>query len=431
MLFVPMKMLYISQYFPPEMGAPAARAAELSQHWATLGHKVTVLTGFPNHPIGTIPLEYRARFRRLVAREKINRVAVLRTWLLPFPNRKAYERMLNYTSFCISAAIAGTFCSRPDVVIATSPQLLVGLSGWWIARCKRVPFVFEVRDLWPESLAAVGMGRENSTLYRTLARISRFLYRHADHIVVVTPAFENYLVERCGVARSKISVVENGVETQLFSPRFSTQASADLRRELRVEGKFVVSYIGTLGLAHGLDTIISAAAELQDTNPEVTFLIVGEGAEKEKILALAKSQSLRNLKFIPQQPRDQIPAYIAASDVCLVLLKKADLFKTVIPTKMLEFMSCARPVILGVDGQARAILEEAGAGIVIEPENSAALVDAIRNLCAYPERGRELGRLGREHILRRYSRGQKARKYLAVLEELLKVPGEKSTGIAA
>ncbi len=431
MLFVPMKMLYISQYFPPEMGAPAARAAELSQHWATLGHKVTVLTGFPNHPIGTIPLEYRARFRRLVAREKINRVDVLRTWLLPFPNRKAYERMLNYTSFCISAAIAGTFCSRPDVVIATSPQLLVGLSGWWIARCKRVPFVFEVRDLWPESLAAVGMGRENSTLYRTLARISRFLYRHADHIVVVTPAFENYLVERCGVVRSKISVVENGVETQLFSPRFSTQASADLRRELRVEGKFVVSYIGTLGLAHGLDTIISAAAELQDTNPEVTFLIVGEGAEKEKILALAKSQSLRNLKFIPQQPRDQIPAYIAASDVCLVLLKKADLFKTVIPTKMLEFMSCARPVILGVDGQARAILEEAGAGIVIEPENSAALVDAIRNLCAYPERGRELGRLGREHILRRYSRGQKARNYLGVLEELLKIPGEKSTGIAA
>jgi glycosyltransferase involved in cell wall biosynthesis len=426
-----MKILYISQYFPPEMGAPAARAAELSQHWAALGHQVTVLTGFPNHPTGVIPAEFRVRFRRLAAREKMNGIDVLRTWLLPFPNRKAYERMLNYGSFCLSAAIAGTFCSRPDLVIATSPQLLAGLSGWWIARCKGVPFVFEVRDLWPESLAAVGMGRENSALYRSLERISNFLYQQSDHVVVVTPAFEQYLMEHRGVARNKISVVENGVETQLFSPRSSTAAAADLRRELRLEGKFVVSYIGTLGLAHGLGTIISAAAELQDANPQVALLIVGEGAEKENLFALAQSHSLRNLIFIPQQPREKIPAYIAASDVCLVPLKKADLFKTVIPTKMLEFMSCARPVILGVDGQARAILEEAGAGIVIEPENSAALAEAIRHLLAHPEKGRELGRRGREHILRRYSRGQTARNYIGVLEEVLNHPPGKTVATAA
>src|SRR5271163_134765 len=177
-----MKILYVSQYFPPEMGAPAARAAELSRHWARSGHEVTVLTGFPNHPTGAVPPEYRRKFRHLIAHEQTGGVSVVRTWLLPFPNRKAHERILNYSSFCASAASTGLFLSRPDVVIATSPQLLVGLSGWWLARCKRVPFVFEVRDLWPESLAAVGVGEENSILHRALARIANFLYRHADHI---------------------------------------------------------------------------------------------------------------------------------------------------------------------------------------------------------------------------------------------------------
>jgi glycosyltransferase involved in cell wall biosynthesis len=427
-----MKILYISQYFPPEMGAPAARAVELSRHWAAAGHDVTVLTGFPNHPTGVVPHEYRDKFRRLVVREETDSFHVVRTWLLPFPNRKAYERMLNYTSFCASAAITGLFLSRPDVVIATSPQLLVGLSGWWLARWKRVPFVFEVRDLWPESLAAVGMGGENSPLHRALARIAGFLYRHSDRIVVVSPAFEDYLVEHWRVAREKISVIENGVETDLFSAQASTgEANATQRRELNAEGKFVVSYIGTLGMAHGLETIITAASQLRDANPEIVFLIVGEGAEKEHIVALARQRSLTNLRFVDQQPREKIPAYICASDACLVLLKKTDLFKTVIPTKMLEFMSCARPVILGVDGQARAILEEARGGLVIEPESADALVNAIRSLAANREQARELGRNGREHIVRKFSRGETAEKYIRVLERLLKLPEHRSTELAA
>jgi colanic acid biosynthesis glycosyl transferase WcaI len=424
-----MKILYVSQYFPPEMGAPAARAAELSRHWAAAGHEVTVLTGFPNHPTGVVPPEYRDKFRRLVAREQIDGVNVVRTWLLPFPNRKAYKRMLNYASFCASAATTGLFLPRPDVVIATSPQLLVGLSGWWLARCKRVPFVFEVRDLWPESLAAVGMGETNSLLHRSLAKIAGFLYRHSDRIVVVTPAFENYLVEHWRVPREKISVVENGVETQLFTP----QPATALRKELGFEGKFVVSYIGTMGMAHGLETIVTAATELQDkdTNPEIVFLMLGEGADKDRIVALARKRSLKNLRFVDQQPREKIPAYVNASDACLVLLKKTELFMTVIPTKMLEFMSCARPVILGVDGQARMILEEARAGLVIEPENSDALVSAIRRLAANPDKARELGHNGREHIVRKFSRGHTAEKYIRVLEHLLNLPERSSPELAA
>jgi len=422
-----MKILYISQYFPPEMGAPAARAAELSRHWASLGHDVTVLTGFPNHPTGVVPPEYRGQFRHLVGHERIDDVNVVRTWLLPFPNRRAYERILNYSSFCVSAASTGHFLSSPDVVIASSPQLLVGLSGWWLARWKRVPFVFEVRDLWPESLAAVGMGGNNSMLHKTLAKIAGFLYRRADRVVVVAPAFEDYLVEHWRVPREKISVVENGVETQIFSP----DAGSQMRREIGAEGKFVIAYIGTMGMAHGLETVIAAAAQLQHTNPEIIVMMLGEGAEKEHIVALARERGLNNLRFVDQQPREKIPAYICASDVCLVPLKKSDVFKTVIPTKMLEFMSCARPVILGVDGQARTILEEAHGGLAVEPENPDALATAVRYLAANREVASELGRNGRECIVRKFSRRHTAEKYVGVLEQLLGLPQSHQTKVAA
>jgi glycosyltransferase involved in cell wall biosynthesis len=427
-----MKILYVSQYFPPEMGAPAARAAELSRHWAAAGHQVTVLTGFPNHPTGIVPPEYRRQFRRLVAHERTGGANVVRTWLLPFPNRNAYKRMLNYSSFCASAATTGLFLPRPDVVIATSPQLLVALSGWWLARCKGVPFVFEVRDLWPESLAAVGMGSNNSLLHRALGKIAGFLYTRADRVVVVTPAFENYLVQHWRVPREKISVIENGVETRMFAPDSSTaELATGLRRDLSLEGKFVVSYIGTMGMAHGLETIIAAATQLRDTDPEIAFLMLGAGADKDRIAALARERGLDNMRFVDQQPREKIPAYICASDVCLVLLKKTDLFKTVIPTKMLEFMSCARPVILGVDGQARSILEEARGGLVIEPENSDALVNAIRRLAADRKMDRELGANGRDYVVRNFSRQQTATKYIRVLERLLHLPEPRSTEVAA
>jgi glycosyltransferase involved in cell wall biosynthesis len=357
---------------------------------------------------------------------------VVRTWLLPFPNRKAYERMLNYSSFCVSAAVTGMFLSRPDVVIATSPQLLVGLSGCWLARWKSVPFVFEVRDLWPESLAAVGVASGNSLLHRTLAKIAGFLYRRADRIVVVAPAFEDHLVKYWRVLGDKISVIENGVETRLFAPQPpNSQSGITVKREIGAEGKFVVSYLGTIGMAHGLEIIIKAAARLRDTNPEIVFLVVGEGAEKERIIALARQRSLNNVRFLDQQQREKIPAYIGASDVCLVLLKKSDVFKTVIPTKMLEFMSCARPVILGVDGQARTILEEARAGIVIEPENSDALVNAIRDLAANQGLATELGQNGREYIVRNLSRRQTAEKYIGMLEHLLKLPERRRSEVAA
>jgi glycosyltransferase involved in cell wall biosynthesis len=422
-----MKILYVSQYFPPEMGAPAARVAELARYWANDGHEVTVLTGFPNHPTGVVPTEYRSKLRRLVMRENVCGVNVVRTWLFPFPNRKAHERMLNYSSFFASASTTGMFVSRPDVLIATSPQLLVGLSGWWLARTKRVPFVFEVRDLWPESLAAVGMGDPDSMMNRSLGSIAGFLYKHSDQIVVVTSAFEEYLIQKWGVPPEKISVVENGVDTDLFSPKV---ANADLVKKLGAEGKFVVGYIGTMGMAHGLEMLVQTATELQGIAPDVLFLMVGEGADKKRVMDLARSRGLTNMRFVSQQPREKIPEFISISDACLVLLKKTELFKTVIPTKMLEFMSCMRPVILGVDGQAKKIMDHAGAGVYVEPENATALIQVIQRLAANPSLREILGRNGRRHVVEHFSRQQTAKTYVAVLERILDRKDQRSRAAA-
>jgi len=410
------KILYVSQYFPPEMGAPAARAAELSRHWVRLGHETTVLTGFPNHPTGFVPENWRARFHQLRYAETVDGVSVVRTWLWPLPNRKAHERIRNYTSFCVSAALSGLDLPKPDVVIATSPQLLVALSGWWLAWWKRVPFVFEVRDLWPESLAAVGAGSEKTLLHRTLGAIAGFLYRRADRIVVVSPAFKHHLIRYWNVPEEKISIVENGVETDLF--RFDSSAT-EVRKLLHLEDRFLICYIGTMGNAHGLETLIAAAQELRVALPSAMFLLIGEGAEKDKIVKLAATRGLTNLQFLGQQPRERIPAYVSAADLCLVMLRKTELFKTVIPTKLLEYMACERPVIIAVDGQARQIVEAAGAGVFVEPENSRALVQAILALANDPERRRQMGIRGRQYIVNQCSREKTARDYITVLESLL------------
>lgn len=413
-----MRILFVSQYFPPEMGAPAARVYELSRHWVQQGHEVTVLTGFPNHPTGILHAEYRSKWKRLLYKEQVDGIRVVRVWLLPFPNRKPYERVLNYLSYCFSSSLAGTFLTRPEIVVATSPQLLVGISGWWLARVNRIPFVFDVRDLWPESLMAVGLAGKNTTLYRTLGRTAEFLYRRCDRLVVVTPAFRDHLIANWGIPLEKISVVENGVETELFTP----DGRDGIRRELRLDEKFVVSYIGTLGMAHGLDTLLETAGQFQTERPEITFLLVGEGAEKEKLRSVAAKQGLKNLIFIGQQRRELIPGIIRSSDVCLVLLKKSDIFKTVIPTKLLEFMSCGRPVIVAVDGQAREIVENAQAGLYVEPENAKALARAIMKLYSEPALCQRFGDSGRRWVTKYLSRRRTAEKYLEVLESVTEGP---------
>lgn len=428
-----MNILVVSQFFPPEVAAGGIRVHELGRHWVQAGHNVTVITGFPNYPSGIISPEYRSKRRHLRWIENKDGMKVIRTWTSVRPNGGSLDRLCNYTSFSVSAALEGFVTERPDIIIGTSPPLTVGLAAFALAKAKNTRWVLEVRDLWPESLAALDENGK-SISFRTLARMARFLYKRCDHIVPVSPAFIDRLHKDWQVATEKMSVVENGVEQTAFRPGAPDDG---VRQELELQGKFVVSYVGTIGLAHGLATILRVAELLKNSMPELRFVLIGGGAEADRLMTECRERGLHNVQFTGVQKRERIPDLIRASDVCLVLLRKADIFKTVIPTKMLEAMACARPVILGVDGQARHIIESAQAGIYVEAENAPAIANAIINLKASPELCRNLGAHGKRHIDRHFSRHTMASRYTELLERLaFGVPAEaennpSATGVAA
>lgn len=403
-----LKILLISQYFPPEMGALAARSYEHSLRWVQMGHHVTVICGTPNYPDGKI---YGGFHNCLFQRQNVNGIEVIRTWVLPKPNRNAWERISNYISFFITAVLGGIRSSKPDIVIGSSPQLLIALAAYVIARIKRVPFVFEVRDLWPESIAASGP-TSNKRLIRALTAIANFLYQRADKIVVVTQPFKEYLGRMRGIDEGKIAVIPNGIDLAAFGSK--GHGCGDIRRECAVEGEFVVSYIGNIGAAHGIGTVLEAAAGLREEK-DIVFLLVGDGAEREKLEEERDHRELDNVIFVGRRPKEEVPAFLEASDVSLVLLRKREVFKTVIPTKMLESMAMAKPIVLGVEGEAKRIIEEAGAGLPIAPESPAELVDAIRRLRGNPVLRASLGGKGREYIERLYDRDKHAVDYASVL----------------
>ena len=409
-----MKILYVSQFFPPEVAAGGIRVAELAARWSP-GASVQVLTGFPNYPNGKLFPGYREKRWRGIAREDWNGVGVVRAPITIRPNGGALDRTLNYLSFCASAAMTGSFLSRPDVIIATSPPLTVALCGYLLAQRFRVPWVFEVRDLWPESLAAAG-ATEQSRSYRALVRLAGYLYRKADTVVAVSPAIRAELVDRLGVDPSKAAVVENGVEDHLLEATAASRAG--LRDELQLRGKFTVCYVGAIGLAHGLSTILEAAAAARTSMPNLVFLLVGDGSEAQELAKRARDQGLTNVTFLGTQPRERIPSILRACDAAAVLLKKSDIFKTVIPTKMLEAMAAGLPVILGVEGQAQAILEASGAGVPIAPGDATALLEAIGYLQNNPSVAAQMAGRGPDFVARNFSRSRLASRYLDLLRVL-------------
>jgi glycosyltransferase involved in cell wall biosynthesis len=305
------------------------------------------------------------------------------------------------------------------VVIGTSPQILVGAAGFAIARLRRQPFVFEVRDLWPESLEAVGQARPDSRLYRGVARLAAFLYQHADRIVVDGEWKRRALTE-AGIPGGKISVIRNGVSRGFVPDPQSAEgqrARMRLRADLGIENCFVVLYAGTLGMAHRLETVIDAADRLR-VHPEIRFLIAGDGAERDRLVALIRERRLSNVDYVGRQPRERMPDFLAAADACLVPLRRSKVFKTAVPSKMFEAMAAAKPVILAVQGEAREILREAQAGIAITQEDPEALVKCILELRKTPSRACLLGVNGRRAVLQKYTREQQAAAYVEVLGEL-------------
>ncbi|HZN55042.1 MAG TPA: glycosyltransferase family 4 protein [Candidatus Polarisedimenticolaceae bacterium] len=405
-----MRIVYLSHYYPPEMGAPAARVSAFARRWAAAGHDVTVLTTFPNHPTGVIPPAYRGHARMV---EHDRGVRVVRTYLYAAANKGIVKRSLCYASFAVSSVVQGYGpLARPDVLIATSPQFLATLSGWALSRLKGVPLVTEIRDLWPDSIVAVGALSARSPVVRALGRCERFVYGQSALLVSVTQSFVPILHARGARA---VVVVPNGADPSSFG---AGEGREEARRRFGLDGKFVASFVGTLGMAHGLDSVLDAAERLRDRR-DVVFWLVGDGARRAELEGSARRRGLANVRFEGQVPRERVPDVLAASDAAMVLLRADPLFETVLPSKMFEAMAARCPVVLGVAGESKRLLEESGGGIAIEPGSGEALAQAVVHLASDPDRRRRLGAAGRAFVTGRFSHDTLAERYLSALQDLV------------
>ena len=364
-----MKILFISDNFPPEVNAPASRTFEHAKRWVAAGAQVTVITCAPNFPQGRVHDGYRNAWRSV---ESVDGIRVVRVKSYIAGNEGFGRRILDYVSFMSSAVLFGLFESRPDVVVGTSPQFFAAMGAWLLSVSKWRPFVFELRDLWPASIVTVG-AMNKGLLVRVLEAIELFLYRRAACVISVTESFREDLAGR-GIDPKKIQVVRNGVDLATFSPM---KRSAVLSSELGLDGKFVVAYLGTHGMAHALDNVLDAAALLADED-DIRFLMVGDGARKSDLLQRSRQLGLRNVLFHDSMPKSRMPALWSVCDVALVHLKNDPVFATVIPSKIFEAFGMGKPVmIVQPRGEAVSLVERAGAGEWVPPEDPEALAAAI------------------------------------------------------
>jgi glycosyltransferase involved in cell wall biosynthesis len=410
------RILYLSQYFPPEVGATQTRAYEMARYLAAQGHRVTMLTEVPNHPSGLIPPAYRGK---LWERAPLDGIDVVRLWVWAAPEKGFVTRMRFYLSYMVMAILAGVGLGlrlrrRYDVVYATSPPLFVGLAGAIIAALIRARFVFEVRDLWPESAVALGE-LNNPRAIRLADAVARLCYRRARRIVAVTRDMVARLEAR-GLRPGKIVLIPNGANVAQFRP--VPAEVRPLRDQLGVGEAFVVLYAGIHGLAQGMESLVETARLLRD-EADVRFVFVGAGPKKAAVAALQAQYELDNLLLLPEQPRAAMPAYLTMAGASLVPLRAAQLFEGALPSKMFEAMACGAPVVLSARGEAAAVLAEAQAGLVVPPEDPAALAAAIRYLKDHPDQAAAMGQRGRAFVVREYSRAEQARRLDALLRAVV------------
>lgn len=425
-----MRILFLTHYFPPEGNAPATRVHAMCKRWVDMGHQVTVITCAPNVPDGKVYDGYK---NKLHQRETIDGIDVVRVWTYVAANKGTLLRTINFVSFQISATIASLFQKKPDVVIATSPQFFCGWAGAFASRLKRAPFLLEIRDIWPASIAAVGAaGMEPGKrrwLLRTLEWLEQKLYRSARHIVTVGECYREDLLER-KVPDEKISVITNGVDADRFQPCPPDQTIR--QRHGLTADHLVVSYIGTVGMASGLGVILRAAKQYKDRGDDrIRFMIVGCGAIREDLEKQANNEGLDNVIFAGRRPKEEMLGYLSVTDVCLIHLIKRDLFKSVLPSKIFEATAMKRPIVLGVEGFAAGLIEASNAGICIEPDNENELIDALDRLSNDPALRERLGNNGYDYFVPRYGIDELAKRYADVNEDVAaKRPVRKPTPLA-
>jgi len=401
-----MNILFLADNFPPERNAQALRVFERARYWVEWGHATSVLTCAPNFPEGRVYPGYKNRWRQ---QEWMANIRVVRVKTLIAANQGTVIRILDFLSYMVSAFFVGIFQPRPDVVAATSPQFFAAVAALAIARVKRVPFVMEVADLWPQAVVAVGAMKQSFGL-RMVEKLELYMYRKATAIVALTPAFKASLVAR-GVPESKVTVVLNGVDLSRLRPQ---PRSAQLAAELGIEeGDFVVAYLGTLGMAHGLGNVLDCAAMVDD--PRIRFLFVGPGAERERLVEAASRRGLRNVIFVPPQPRERMPEFWSISDVALVHLRDTPMLHNVIPSKIFEAMGMGRPILLAApEGEASSIIVRENAGLWVRSGDARALADAVSLLKNNAQLMRRLAEASAA-AAPRYTRERQAREVLQCL----------------
>jgi len=413
-----MKILFLTENFPPETNAAATRVYERACYWAEWGHEVTILTCAPNFPEGRLYPGYENRWRQV---EDMDRMRVIRIKTYLAANRGTIRRSLDFVSFMASAFIWGLFERKPDVIAATSPQFFAAVGGWALGAVRRVPFVFELGDLWPASIVAVGAMRASLGI-RLMEKLELFLYRRSAAVVALTHAFRQNLVRR-GIDASKIDVVINGVDSWRYGP---TTRNAELAAETGLTDRFVIGYIGTHGMAHALANVLDTAEKLTDT-PAIAFLLAGGGAEHDALVAEAKRRGLNNVVFLERQPKERMPVVWSLCDVALVHLKNSKVFRDVIPSKMFEAMAMGLPILMASPtGEASQILEHDGAGLHVPAEDPAALGDAVRRLYEDPAL---LGSLAAASLAAapKHSREVQAHAMMAVLKRVRQRVREKGS----
>ena len=402
-----MKIGILSHYFWPELGAPSARLLELGREWVARGHEVSVVTNFPNHPTGVVPEAYRGKSFLI---ENVDGIRVIRCRTYATPNQGFVRRTFGHLFFMTQAVWQGLAPLRGvDVLIGSSPTLFAVVAAWVLSRRLGVPFVFEVRDLWPAIFAELGVLR-NRLILRLLEGLEMFLYRQSGAVVTVTRGFAED-IERRGIDGAKIHFIPNGVDLDAFQPG---PPNSELLARLGLSGRFVVLYCGAHGISHALESVLDAAERLR-TDPIVHFLFVGEGAEKARLVEEARRRGLANVSFRPGVPREQVPALYRSADVCLVPLRRVPLFRAFIPSKMFEILACGRPIVASVEGEAARILEESGAALVVPPEDATLLAESICRLRVDVALRETLTRRGPPFVAERYDRSELAAHYLEVL----------------
>ena len=400
-----MKILFISDNFYPESNAPAKRTYEHAIEWLKLSHNVTVITGNPNFPKGKIFEGYK---NKLFQTEYKDDITIKRVWTFIASNKGFLLRIIDYMSFMFTSFISALFVKKHDIVIATSPQFFTAISGWMISVFKRIPFVLEIRDLWPESIVAVGAMKENNFFIKLLHKLACFLYKRADVIVCVTNSFKKELIA-LSIDDSKIVVIENGMNTdKLIAPN---QSIDQIMKKYEFNNNdFIISFIGTIGMAHGLDVVVNAAKKIKDKN--IKFLIIGEGAEKEKIIQRVKNETIDNVSILDSISWQEIININQVVSINLIHLKKNDLFKKVIPSKIFESMVMKKPIILGVDGESREILKNANCGFFMTPEDENSLIENIDKLQSDKDLLNSMGKNGYNFVINRYNRSKLAKKMI-------------------